>query len=80
MKVCMFHLMPYRELPADFEQRYKSAYIDPLWFDVADPDKVGQYYNCDAGRDASTRPAPACTGCAPTSITRTSTASWPIRA
>ncbi len=26
MKVCMFHLMPYRDLPADFEQRYKSAY------------------------------------------------------
>jgi len=41
----MFHLMPYRDLPADFERRYKSAYIDPVWFDVADPDKVGQYYN-----------------------------------
>ena len=45
MKVCMFHLMPYRDLPADFEQRYNSAYIDPVWFDVADSDKVGQYYN-----------------------------------
>ena len=45
MKVCMFHLMPYRDLPADFEQRYSSAYIDPFWFDVADADKVGQYYN-----------------------------------
>ena len=45
MKVCMFHLMPYRDLPADFEQRYKSAFIDPLWFDVADAEKVGQYYN-----------------------------------
>jgi alkanesulfonate monooxygenase SsuD/methylene tetrahydromethanopterin reductase-like flavin-dependent oxidoreductase (luciferase family) len=41
----MFHLMPYRDLPADFERRYQSAYIDPLWFDVADSDKVGQYYN-----------------------------------
>jgi alkanesulfonate monooxygenase SsuD/methylene tetrahydromethanopterin reductase-like flavin-dependent oxidoreductase (luciferase family) len=41
----MFHLMPYRDLPPDFEQRYKSAYIDPVWFDVADPDKVGRYYN-----------------------------------
>ena len=41
----MFHLMPYRDLPADFDQRYNSAYIDPVWFDVADPDKVGQYYN-----------------------------------
>ena len=45
MKVCMFHLMPYRDLPADFERRYNSAYIDPMWFDVADSDKVGQYYN-----------------------------------
>ena len=45
MKVCMFHLMPYRDLPADFDQHYKSAFIDPLWFDVADSAKVGQYYN-----------------------------------
>ena len=45
MKVCMFHLMPYRGLPADFDQRYKSAYIDPLWFDIADAEKVGEYYN-----------------------------------
>jgi len=45
VKVCMFHLMPYRDLPADFEQRYNSAYIDPLWFDVADAEKVGGYYN-----------------------------------
>src|SRR4051794_22351250 len=41
----MFHLMPYRDLPADFDQRYQSAYIDPVWYDVADADKVGQYYN-----------------------------------
>jgi hypothetical protein len=41
----MFHLMPYRDLPADFEERYQTAYVDPLWFDVADADKVGQYYN-----------------------------------
>ena len=41
----MFHLMPYRDLPADFAQRYNSAHIDPVWFDVADADKVGQYYN-----------------------------------
>jgi len=45
MKVCMFHLMPYRELPADYEQRYNASHIEPIWFDVADPDKVGQYYN-----------------------------------
>jgi alkanesulfonate monooxygenase SsuD/methylene tetrahydromethanopterin reductase-like flavin-dependent oxidoreductase (luciferase family) len=41
----MFHLMPYRDLPSDFEKRYNSAYLDPVWFDIADPDKVGEYYN-----------------------------------
>src|SRR6204780_5871542 len=41
----MFHLMPYRDLPKDFVQRYHSAFIDPVWFDVADSAKVGEYYN-----------------------------------
>src|ERR1700736_5806588 len=45
VKVCRFHLMPYRDLPSDFVQRYDSAFIDPPWFDVADSEKVGQYYN-----------------------------------
>ncbi len=45
MKLCMFHLMPYRDLPADFNERYNSPFIDPPWFDVADAEKVGQYYN-----------------------------------
>lgn len=45
MKACMFHLMPYRDLPADFDKRYNSAYLDPVWFDVGDADKVTQYYN-----------------------------------
>jgi alkanesulfonate monooxygenase SsuD/methylene tetrahydromethanopterin reductase-like flavin-dependent oxidoreductase (luciferase family) len=41
----MFHLMPYRDLPEDFGQRYNSAFIEPVWFDFADADKVGQYFN-----------------------------------
>jgi len=41
----MFHLMLYRDLPGDFERRYQSAHIDPFWSDVADADRVGQYYN-----------------------------------
>jgi alkanesulfonate monooxygenase SsuD/methylene tetrahydromethanopterin reductase-like flavin-dependent oxidoreductase (luciferase family) len=45
VKVCMFHLMPYRDLPKDFGKRYNSAFIEPVWFDVADADKVGQYFN-----------------------------------
>ena len=36
MKVCMFHLMPYRERPADFKERFNSAYLDPVWFDIAE--------------------------------------------
>src|SRR5262249_35542604 len=44
VKLCMFDLMPYRDLPADFERRYKSAYIVPVWFGAAYSDKVGQVY------------------------------------
>ena len=29
MKISMFHLMPYRDLPADFEKRYHSVWVDP---------------------------------------------------
>ena len=45
MKISMFHLMPHRELPADFEQRYHSVWVDPPWWELADPERVGQYYN-----------------------------------
>jgi alkanesulfonate monooxygenase SsuD/methylene tetrahydromethanopterin reductase-like flavin-dependent oxidoreductase (luciferase family) len=45
MKISMFHLMPYRELPADFEKRYHSVWVDPPFWELADPQKVGQYYN-----------------------------------
>jgi hypothetical protein len=29
MKIGWFHLMPYRFLPEDFEQRYRSVWVDP---------------------------------------------------
>ena len=45
MKVSMFHLMPHRELPDDFERRYKSVWVDPPFPELADADRVGQYYN-----------------------------------
>ena len=45
MKISMFHLMPYRDLPADFEQRYHSVWVDPPWHELGDAKKVGQYYN-----------------------------------
>src|SRR5436309_6726435 len=28
MKICFFHLMPYRFLPDDFENRYRSVWVD----------------------------------------------------
>jgi alkanesulfonate monooxygenase SsuD/methylene tetrahydromethanopterin reductase-like flavin-dependent oxidoreductase (luciferase family) len=45
MKISMFHLMPYRDLPADFEQKYKSVWVDPPYWELADSNKVGQFYN-----------------------------------
>ncbi|GEL18381.1 LLM class flavin-dependent oxidoreductase [Pseudonocardia asaccharolytica] len=45
MKVSMFHLMPHRELPDDFERRYKSVWVDPPFPELADPDRIGQFYN-----------------------------------
>ena len=45
MKISMFHLMPYRELPEDFEKRYHSVWVDPPWWELADAEKAGQYYN-----------------------------------
>jgi alkanesulfonate monooxygenase SsuD/methylene tetrahydromethanopterin reductase-like flavin-dependent oxidoreductase (luciferase family) len=44
MKVFCFHLMPYRDLPADFEEQHESAWVwvpNELW----DPDKASGYYN-----------------------------------
>ena len=47
----MFHLMPHRELPPDFETRYESVWVTPPWWELADARRVGQYYNwTDSGR------------------------------
>jgi alkanesulfonate monooxygenase SsuD/methylene tetrahydromethanopterin reductase-like flavin-dependent oxidoreductase (luciferase family) len=45
MKISMFHLMPHRELPADFEKKYDSVWVDLPWSELADASRVGQYYN-----------------------------------
>jgi hypothetical protein len=42
MKISMFHLMPHRELPADFEKRYESVWVTPPWWELADARRVGQ--------------------------------------
>jgi alkanesulfonate monooxygenase SsuD/methylene tetrahydromethanopterin reductase-like flavin-dependent oxidoreductase (luciferase family) len=45
VKVSAFELMPYRDLPKDFSERYESAWVTLPWKDVADPELVGRYYN-----------------------------------
>lgn len=45
MKISTFHLMPHRELPDDFEKRYESVWVTPPWHELADAERVGQYYN-----------------------------------
>jgi alkanesulfonate monooxygenase SsuD/methylene tetrahydromethanopterin reductase-like flavin-dependent oxidoreductase (luciferase family) len=44
MKSIFFHLMPYRDLPDDFEQRYESVWVTPPNRELCDPRKVAQYY------------------------------------
>jgi hypothetical protein len=41
----MFHLMPHRELPDDFQDMYDPVWVRPPWPVLADPVRVGQYYN-----------------------------------
>ncbi len=43
MKISYFHLMPYQDLPRDFETKYRSAWVD-LPNEHFDPEKGGQYY------------------------------------
>ncbi len=44
MKVSWFHLMPYRFLPPDFEQKYRSVWVD-VPSHLFDPVKAHQLYN-----------------------------------
>ena len=41
----MFHLMPYRDLPAGFEKKYNSSWFTLPFPKVADANKAAQYYN-----------------------------------
>jgi alkanesulfonate monooxygenase SsuD/methylene tetrahydromethanopterin reductase-like flavin-dependent oxidoreductase (luciferase family) len=43
MKISFFHLMPYQDLPTDFENRYHSAWVDAP-NELFDPEKGQQYY------------------------------------
>ena len=44
MKLCWFHLMPYRYLPEDFEEKYRSVWVD-VPSHLFDPVKANQLYN-----------------------------------
>src|SRR5438034_4229149 len=44
MKICFFHLMPYRFLPDDFENRYRSVWVD-VPHHLSDPEKTSALYN-----------------------------------
>ena len=44
MKVNWFHLMPYRYLPPDFEDKYRSVWVD-VPSHLFDPAKANQLYN-----------------------------------
>ena len=37
--------MPHRDLPADFEHRYRSSWVDVPWWELGDPQQVQRYYN-----------------------------------
>lgn len=40
----MFHLMPYRELPPDFDERYRSVWVD-IPSELFDATKAHEFYN-----------------------------------
>ena len=44
MKICFFHLMPYRFLPDDFETRYRSVWVD-VPHSLYDPEKTRGLYH-----------------------------------
>ena len=44
MKICWFHLMPYRYLPEDFEEKYRSVWVD-VPSHLFDPVKANELYN-----------------------------------
>ena len=43
MKLTWFHMQGYRDLPADFEQRYESVWVTPPNDELCDPEMTGKY-------------------------------------
>ena len=44
MKGCFFHLIPYQDLPSDFEENYRSAWVDAP-NSLFDPERCQDYYD-----------------------------------
>jgi len=44
MKLCFFHLMPYQDLPDNFEKDYHSVWVDAP-NSLFDPKKAHHMYN-----------------------------------
>jgi alkanesulfonate monooxygenase SsuD/methylene tetrahydromethanopterin reductase-like flavin-dependent oxidoreductase (luciferase family) len=45
VKVTLFHFMPHRDLPDDFDQRYPSAWVEAPWWELGDGAKAGESYH-----------------------------------
>ena len=45
MKVTLFHFMPHRDLPDDFDKRYPSAWVEAPWWELGDGAKAGESYH-----------------------------------
>ena len=75
MKISAFHLMPHRELPAGLRAALRVGLGHPALVGARRRPPGGPVLQLDARRAAARRPRPASTASAPTSITRTRTAS-----
>ena len=73
MKLEMFHLMPYRELPEDFAEKYRSVWVD-IPSHLFDPARAHEMYNDTLDELELARDASATTASASTSTTATATA------
>lgn len=45
LKITSFHFMPYRDLPGDVDERYRSVWVDAPWSELGDARAVSRYYH-----------------------------------
>jgi len=78
VKSIFFHLMPYRDLPADFETRYESIWVTPPKHRTVRPTAVASNYQWNR-TELELADRLGFDGVGSMSTTRTATASWPRR-